>query len=63
MDEECEPKLSYKRLKFQVSNIVLKDSVTCMATHSKFISLGTSSGAVHVLDHIGSTTQNGEYKL
>ncbi|KAJ8727819.1 hypothetical protein PYW08_016204 [Mythimna loreyi] len=49
-----EPKLKYDRLENDVQNILLKDAVSCICVHTKFICLGTRLGKIHLLDHEGN---------
>lgn len=55
--ESCdeEPKLKYDRMGNDVQNILLKDAVSCICVHTKFICLGTQWGVIHLLDHEGNT--------
>ncbi|KAJ2939148.1 hypothetical protein O0L34_g8460 [Tuta absoluta] len=58
-----EPKLKYDRMGNDVQNILLKDAVSCICVHTKFICVGTAWGALHLLDHEGNSvpiSQNGE---
>lgn len=61
-----EPKLKYDRMGNDVQNILLKDAVSCICVHTKFICLGTQWGVIHLLDHEGNTvpigSQEGESK-
>ncbi|CAH0701503.1 unnamed protein product [Spodoptera exigua] len=60
-----EPKLKYDRLANDVQNILLKDAVSCICVHTKFICLGTQWGVIHLLDHEGNTvpiSQDGKNK-
>lgn len=50
-----EPKLKYDRMENDVLNILLKDAVSCICVHTKFICLGTQWGVIHLLDHEGNT--------
>ncbi|XP_023945852.1 vacuolar protein sorting-associated protein 41 homolog [Bicyclus anynana] len=50
-----EPKLKYDRMGNDVQNILLKDAVSCICVHTKFICLGTQWGVIHLLDHEGNT--------
>ncbi|CAH3999461.1 vacuolar protein sorting-associated protein 41 homolog [Pieris brassicae] len=50
-----EPKLKYDRMGNDVQNILLKDAVSCISVHTKFICLGTQWGVIHLLDHEGNT--------
>lgn len=50
-----EPKLKYDRMGNDVKNILLKDAVSCICVHTKFICLGTQWGVIHLLDHEGNT--------
>ncbi|KAG7303143.1 hypothetical protein JYU34_013175 [Plutella xylostella] len=54
-----EPKLKYDRMGNDVQNILLKDAVSCIRVHPKFICLGTQWGVVHLLDHEGNTVPFG----
>lgn len=51
---DVEPKLRYDRLANDVQNILLKDAVSCICVHTKFICLGTQWGVIHLLDHEGN---------
>lgn len=60
-----EPKLKYDRMENDVQNILLKDAVSCICVHTKFICLGTQWGVIHLLDHEGNTvpiSQDGKDK-
>ncbi|XP_063361888.1 vacuolar protein sorting-associated protein 41 homolog [Cydia amplana] len=60
-----EPKLKYDRMGNDVQNILLKDAVSCICVHTKFICLGTQWGVIHLLDHEGNTvplSQDGKDK-
>ncbi|KAL0840814.1 hypothetical protein ABMA28_014624 [Loxostege sticticalis] len=50
-----EPKLKYDRMGNDVQNILMKDAVSCICVHTKFICLGTQWGVIHLLDHEGNT--------
>lgn len=54
-----EPKLKYDRMGNDVQNILLKDAVSCICVHTKFICLGTQWGVIHLLDHEGNTVPIG----
>lgn len=49
-----EPKLKYNRMGNDVENILLKDAVSCICVHTKFICIGTQWGVIHLLDHEGN---------
>jgi WD40 repeat protein len=49
-----EPTLKYQRLGGSLPSILAADKASCLAAHSKFLSLGTDAGAVHVLDLAGN---------
>ncbi|XP_075973068.1 vacuolar protein sorting-associated protein light [Anticarsia gemmatalis] len=62
---DVEPKLKYDRLANDVQSILLKDAVSCICVHTKFICLGTQWGVIHLLDHEGNTvpiSQDGKTK-
>eukprot|EP01113_Clastostelium_recurvatum_P018176 TRINITY_DN2143_c0_g1_i1.p1 TRINITY_DN2143_c0_g1~~TRINITY_DN2143_c0_g1_i1.p1 ORF type:complete len:931 (-),score=291.81 TRINITY_DN2143_c0_g1_i1:56-2848(-) len=52
-DDE-EPKLKYQRLGASVTEILKRDTASCMATHERFLALGTQWGVVYVLDFNGN---------
>lgn len=56
--DEMEPKLKYKRLCNDVKSVLQKDSVSCVAFHSKIICIGTRWGIVYMLDHEGNISKN-----
>lgn len=49
-----EPKLKYDRMGNDMENILLKDAVSCICVHTKFICIGTQWGVIHLLDHEGN---------
>lgn len=49
-----EPKLKYDRMENDLLNILLKDAVSCICVHTKFICIGTRWGVIHLLDHEGN---------
>lgn len=49
-----EPKLKYDRMENDLKNILLKDAVSCICVHPKFICIGTQWGVIHMLDHDGN---------
>lgn len=53
-EEELEPQLKYQRVGGSVSEILKRDSASCIAVHTRFVALGTHSGLVHVLDFNGN---------
>lgn len=53
-DDEIEPLVQYQRLGGSMQTILSSDCASCLAVHSKFLALGTRSGAVHVLDLDGN---------
>ncbi|XP_050345808.1 vacuolar protein sorting-associated protein 41 homolog [Nymphalis io] len=55
LNRKMEPKLKYCRMGNDVQNILLKDAVSCICVHTKFICLGTQWGVIHLLDHEGNT--------
>ncbi|XP_046959618.1 vacuolar protein sorting-associated protein 41 homolog [Vanessa cardui] len=55
LNRKMEPKLKYYRMGNDVQNILLKDAVSCICVHTKFICLGTQWGVIHLLDHEGNT--------
>lgn len=58
-DPDEEPKLKYNRMDNDVQDILLKDAVSCICVHTKFICIGTQWGVVHLLDHEGNTVSVG----
>ena len=60
--EQDEPKLRYDRITSDLQEIVKKDAVSCLATHSKFLAVGTHRGIVHVLDHQGTKINDIEFQ-
>jgi len=52
-EEDEEPQLKYQRLGAGVTDILKKDSASCLYAHDKFLILGTVSGAVYMLDFSG----------
>ena len=52
-EEDEEPQLKYQRLGAGVTDILKKDSASCLYAHDKFLVLGTVSGAVYMLDFNG----------
>lgn len=52
---EEEPKLKYHRMVNDVLNILVKDAISCIAVHPKFVCVGSQWGVVHLLDHEGNT--------
>lgn len=54
-----EPKLKYDRMGNDVQNILIKDAVSCIYVHTKFICLGTQWGVIHMLDHEGNRVSIG----
>ncbi|CAH2106843.1 unnamed protein product [Euphydryas editha] len=55
LNKKMEPLLKYCRMGNDVQNILLKDAVSCICVHTKFICLGTQWGVIHLLDHEGNT--------
>ncbi|XP_026486641.1 vacuolar protein sorting-associated protein 41 homolog [Vanessa tameamea] len=55
LNRKMEPKLKYYRMGNDVQNILLKEAVSCICVHTKFICLGTQWGVIHLLDHEGNT--------
>eukprot|EP01132_Coremiostelium_polycephalum_P009654 gene9654-11836_t len=53
-EDEIEPILNYSRLGHGVTEILKKDSASCMAVHPKFIVLGTHWGSVSIHDFEGN---------
>ena len=51
---ELEPQLRYERLGADVKEILKTASATCLCLSEKILALGTSAGAVHVLDYAGN---------
>ncbi|XP_046655188.1 vacuolar protein sorting-associated protein 41 homolog [Daphnia pulicaria] len=60
-EEEVEPKLKYERLSNDITVILKKDAASCIAVHPKFMCLGTNWGALHLLDHLGHSSQQQEF--
>jgi len=52
-EEDEEPQLKYQRLGAGVTDILKKDSASCLYAHDKFLVLGTLSGAMYMLDFNG----------
>ena len=57
-DYDPEPKFKYERLLSDKNpdsaKILLRDSATALAVHSKFLALGTKNGEIHILDLQGN---------
>ena len=49
-----EPQLKYERLGGDVKSILTGASATCLCLSEKVLALGTSAGAVHILDYSGN---------
>ncbi|VDK80649.1 unnamed protein product [Onchocerca ochengi] len=49
-----EPRFKYSRILNNVPEILRKDMATCMAIHDKFVAVGSRSGSVYIIDHLGS---------
>ncbi|KAM9957832.1 hypothetical protein ACTFIW_012804 [Dictyostelium discoideum] len=54
VDDEIEPILKYNRLGHGITEILKKDSASCMAIHPKFLVLGTHWGSVTIHDFDGN---------
>lgn len=52
--EEDEPQLKYQRLGGSVSEILKRDVASCLVVHPRFLTLGTHSGMLFVLDFEGN---------
>ncbi|KAF5292644.1 hypothetical protein FQR65_LT11196 [Abscondita terminalis] len=60
LEEEIEPKLKYIRLANHLQRILLKDAVSCIAVHPRFICLGSHFGFIYTLDHLGNIVEGKE---
>lgn len=58
-----EPCLKVESINDGWDGIISNDSVTCLAVHEKFITVGTGLGRVYLLDHNGYPVQNGVYNV
>ncbi|KAF8569583.1 hypothetical protein P879_09691 [Paragonimus westermani] len=68
LDEEAgtetkEPRLKYRQLENDMKNLTSTDTITCLTPHPKFLAIGTELGRVHVLDHLGFSTENGLHSV
>lgn len=54
---ESEPLLRIERIGNHVTEILKKDSISCLAVHCKFLAIGTCSGKIHIVDHQGNCVQ------
>ncbi|ESO12746.1 hypothetical protein HELRODRAFT_105502 [Helobdella robusta] len=45
-----------------LSSIVNRDSVSCLAVHSKFLAVGTHWGSIYIMDHVGNVIEQ-KHKL
>lgn len=54
-EDEIEPKLQYERLGNDLIQILRTDAASCLAVHTKVLALGTHSGVIHILDHLGNS--------
>ncbi|CAB4404044.1 unnamed protein product [Rhizophagus irregularis] len=52
--EEDEPKLKYKRLEADISELLKKDAASAMSVSDRFVALGTHNGDVLILDFDGN---------
>ncbi|KAK4877794.1 hypothetical protein RN001_010300 [Aquatica leii] len=62
LEEEIEPKLKYIRLANHLQRILLKDAVSCIAVHPRFICLGSHFGFIYTLDHLGNIVEGKEIR-
>ncbi|KAF5291751.1 hypothetical protein FQA39_LY14239 [Lamprigera yunnana] len=62
LEEEIEPKLKYIRLANHLQRILLKDAVSCIAVHPRFICLGSHFGFIYMLDHLGNIVEGKEIR-
>lgn len=60
IEEEIEPKLKYIRLANHLQRILLKDAISCIAVHPRFICLGSHFGLIYTLDHLGNVVEGKE---
>jgi len=60
-EEDIEPKLKYERLANDIGHILKTDAARCISVHPKFMCLGTALGALHLLDHLGHSSQQQEF--
>jgi len=51
---EAEPVLTYILMKNDITEIVQKDSVSCIRASHRFLVLGTHWGRIHLIDHEGN---------
>jgi hypothetical protein len=51
---DAPPTLKYQRLGADATKILKEDAASCLSVHDKFLTLGTRSGAVHMLDLNGN---------
>ncbi|KAF7233025.1 hypothetical protein EG68_09677 [Paragonimus skrjabini miyazakii] len=61
--EAKEPRLKYRQLENDIRNLTSTDTITCLTPHPKFLAIGTELGRVHVLDHLGFSTENGLHSV
>ncbi|KAF2904559.1 hypothetical protein ILUMI_01606 [Ignelater luminosus] len=62
LEEEIEPKLKYVRLANHLQRILLKDAVSCISVHPRFICLGSHFGLIYTLDHLGNIVEGKEIR-
>lgn len=62
LEEEIEPKLKYIRLANHFHRILLKDAISCIAVHPRFICLGSHFGFIYILDHLGNIVEGKEIR-
>ena len=53
-DEEAEPILKYNRIGLDVTEMLTRDSTSCIRAHEKFLVVGTQNGFIYILDLNGN---------
>lgn len=56
----AEPILIYERILNDLETIIQRDTITSSCIHTKLFVIGTQSGKVHVLDHLGNKVDRKE---
>lgn len=56
----AEPILIYERILNNLETIIERDTITSSCLHSKLFVIGTQSGKIHVLDHLGNKVDRKE---
>ncbi|CAH8566545.1 unnamed protein product [Dicrocoelium dendriticum] len=59
----AQPRLKYQEVQNGLLELTSADSITCLATHEKFLAIGTELGRVHILDHSGFPVENGVHSM